>query len=84
VLASSGISPNYVPFYWPCATPGDHRNNFKMATKLSVELEVLNKVLESNADTNQEQIRSENDDESSNVLTLPEKASLASLACCFH
>ena len=73
VLASSGISPNYVPFYWPCATPGDHRNNFKMATKLSVE-EVLNKVLESNADTNQEQIRSENDDESSNVLTLPEKS----------
>ena len=50
VVASSGISPNYVPFYWPCATPGDHRNNFKMATKLSVE-EVLNKVFESNADT---------------------------------
>jgi hypothetical protein len=49
---------------------GDHRNNFKMATKLSVE-EVLNKVLEKNADTNQAQIRSENDDESSNVLTLP-------------
>jgi hypothetical protein len=44
-----------------------------MATKLSVE-EVLNKVLESNADTNQEQIRSENDDESSNVLTIPEKS----------
>jgi hypothetical protein len=39
-----------------------------MAAKLSVE-EVLNKVLESNADTNQEQIRSENYDESSNVLT---------------
>jgi hypothetical protein len=70
VLASSGISPNYVPFY-PCATPGDHRNNCKMAAKLSVE--VLNKVLEGNADTNQEQmIRSKNDDESSNVLTLPE------------
>ena len=75
VLASSGIFPNYVPFYWPCATPGDHRNNFKMATKLKLSVEeVLNKVLESNADTNQEQIRSENDDESSNVLTLPEKS----------
>ena len=70
MLANSGISPNYVPFY-PYATPGDHRNNFKMAAKLSVE-EVLNKVLEGNADTNQEQIRSENDDENSNVLTLPE------------
>ena len=44
-----------------------------METKLSVE-EVLNKVLESNADSNQEQIRSENDDESSNVLTIPEKS----------
>jgi hypothetical protein len=44
-----------------------------MATKLSVE-EVLNKVLESNVDANQEQIGSENDDESSNVLTLPEKS----------
>jgi hypothetical protein len=54
-------------------TPGDHRNNFKMATKLGVE-EVLNKVLESNADTNQEQIRSENDDDSCNVLTQPEKS----------
>ncbi|CAB4003603.1 Hypothetical predicted protein [Paramuricea clavata] len=42
-----------------------------MAAKLSVE-EVLNKFLEGNADTNQEQIRCENDDESSNVLTLPE------------
>ncbi|CAB3997229.1 Hypothetical predicted protein [Paramuricea clavata] len=42
-----------------------------MAAKLSVE-EVLDKVLEGNADTNQEQIRGENDDESSNVLTLPE------------
>ncbi|CAB3999237.1 Hypothetical predicted protein [Paramuricea clavata] len=42
-----------------------------MAAKLSVE-EVLNKVLEGNTDTNQEQIRSENNDESSNVLTLPE------------
>jgi hypothetical protein len=44
-----------------------------MATKLSVE-KVLNKVLESNANTNQEQIRSKNDDESNNVLTLPEKS----------
>jgi hypothetical protein len=43
-----------------------------MATKLSVE-EVLNKVLENNADTNQAQIRSENDDESSNILTQHEK-----------
>jgi hypothetical protein len=44
-----------------------------MATTLGVE-EVLNKVLESNADTNHEQIRSENDDESSKVLTQPEKS----------
>jgi hypothetical protein len=44
-----------------------------MATKLGVE-EILNKVLERNADPNQEQIRSENDDENSNVLTLPEKS----------
>ena len=73
MLASSGISPNYVPFYWPCATPGDHRNNLQNGDELSLE-EVLNKVLESNADTNQEQIRSENDDESSNVITLLEKS----------
>ena len=71
-LRAAVFPPNYVPFYWPCATPGDHRNNFKMATKLSVE-EVLNKVLENNTDTNQAQIRSENDDESSNVLTQHEK-----------
>ncbi|CAB4044321.1 Hypothetical predicted protein, partial [Paramuricea clavata] len=41
-----------------------------MATKLSVE-DILNKDLEGTADTNEEQIKSENDEESSNVLTLP-------------
>jgi hypothetical protein len=71
VLASSGISPKLCSLLLTlCGTHGDHRNNFKMATKLSVE-EVLNKVLENNADTNQAQIRSEN--ESSNVLTQHEK-----------
>jgi hypothetical protein len=73
VLASSGISPKLCSLLLAlCFTHGDHRNNFKMATKLSVE-EVLNKVLENNADTNQAQIRSENDDESSNILTQHEK-----------
>ena len=72
-LRAAVFPPIMFPFIGPVRHLVTIETICKMATKLSVE-EVLNKVLESNADTNQEQIRSENDDESSNVITLSEKS----------
>ena len=62
------------PFKFPCnpfVTPGNHRNHFKMAAKLSVEETI--KLLEVEAEQDQDQISNEDEDgENSNVLKLLE------------